>query len=234
MPSTSLGLTQPQAVATFDDYEAAQAAVDYLVGQGLPADALAVVGTDLKPARAAKSTGWSHVAATGALSGLMWGLALAVLLWLFLPGRSLLLVIGCGLGFGVVYGVLSQAVQYAMNHERRNAAAAVAARYEVLAEAAQADQARSLLAGRAEPVGGAANDSAVAVQTTPADGERKTEHGLETPPGEDDESSDTQWMAAAAVQRPRRAAAEEDNFDTVILPVIGMPGKPAHNDVTAE
>jgi len=59
---------------------------------------------------------WARIVATGAVSGIIWGLLLTVLLWVLLPGHSLLVLIGCGVGFGVVYGVIAQLVQYGMTH----------------------------------------------------------------------------------------------------------------------
>jgi len=59
---------------------------------------------------------WGRVIAIGAVSGVVWGLLLTVLLWLLLPGHNLLVLIGCGIGFGVVYGVIAQIVQYGMTH----------------------------------------------------------------------------------------------------------------------
>jgi len=76
----------------------------------------------------------------------MWGLLLSVLLWIFLPGHPLWVLVACGLGFGAVYGVLAQCVQHAMTHPSKvGATAAVATKFEVQAEADVVDHARRVI-----------------------------------------------------------------------------------------
>ena len=139
---TSHELADPRTVVSYQSYEAALAAVTKLVDGGVPATKLNVIGLDL---RTIKKDGmsWGKVFLTGVLSGLMWGLLLSVLLWIFMPGRPLWVVVAYGLGFGVVYGVLAQTVQYLMTHTSRFGPPnqAVATRFEVQAEGGFADQA---------------------------------------------------------------------------------------------
>lgn len=95
--------TQWSLVDSYPTYEAAASAVR---DTGEP---LAIVGQELKPSK--QATDWRHVLLTGAVTGVMWGLLLTVLLWLFLPGHSLWLLALCGIAFGALYGALAQVVQ---------------------------------------------------------------------------------------------------------------------------
>jgi len=145
-------LTDPRLAASYQSFAAAKSAVAILIGEGVPADQLAIVGLDLKPPEHGGLT-WGRVILAGVLSGLMWGLLLSVLLWAFLLGHPLWLLVACGLGFGVVYGVLAQVVQHAMTHPSRfeTRGTVVATRFEVQAEAEYADQCREVL-GTLAPV----------------------------------------------------------------------------------
>jgi len=84
----------------------------------------------------------------------MWGLLITVLLWLFLPGHPLALFIVCGVGFGIIYGVLAQVVQYGMTHASAAGASAsahhdgkdaVSTCFELLCAADMAGRARLIL-----------------------------------------------------------------------------------------
>jgi len=147
--SESLNLANPRSVAIYDTYEDAQKAVDYLADHQFPVERLAIVGTDLKSVeRVTGRLTWGKVLLSGAAGGIMWGLALAVLLWIFVPGHSLFSYIIWGLLFGVIYGMLAAAVQYAMTRGQRDfssAKAVIATHYEVLGESDVFQKARSLL-----------------------------------------------------------------------------------------
>jgi len=138
-------LTDPRFVASYQSYAAAKSAVSILTSEGLPEEQLAIVGLDLMPSEGGLP--WGKVILTGVFSGLMWGLLLSVLLWIFLPGHQMWVLIGAGLGFGVIYGVLAQVVQHAMTHPSRfeTRGLAMATRFEVQAEAGLADKARGVL-----------------------------------------------------------------------------------------
>ena len=144
-----LSLKDPRSVAIYDTYEDAQKAVDYLADHQFPVEQLSIVGTDLKSIeRVTGRLTWPKVLVTGAVGGVMWGLALAVLLWIFVPGHSLVSYIIWGLLFGVLYGVLASAVQYAMTRGQRDfssAKAVIATHYEILGESDVFAKARSLL-----------------------------------------------------------------------------------------
>ena len=144
-----LNLTDPRSVAVYDTYEDAQKAVDYLGDHQFPVERLAIVGTDLKSVeRVTGKLSWGKVLVLGAIGGIMWGLALAVLLWIFVPGHLIVSYVIWGLVFGVVYGMLASAVQFAMTRGQRDFSsrtAVIATHYEVLGEADVFQKARSLL-----------------------------------------------------------------------------------------
>jgi len=144
-----LKLNDPRSVAVYDTYEDASKAVDYLVDHQFPVERLAIVGTDLKSVeRVTGRLSWGKVLVSGGIGGVMWGLALAVLLWLFVPGHSIVNYVLWGVLFGVVYGMLASAVQYAMTRGQRDFSsqtAVIATHYEVMGESDVFQKARALL-----------------------------------------------------------------------------------------
>ena len=148
-PRAHLKLDNPRSVAIYDTYEDAQQAIDYLADHKFAVQKLMIVGTDLKSIeRVTGALTWGKVLMSGALSGVMWGMMLSVLLWIFLPGRSLVAVVGYGLVAGIFYGMLAQAVQYGFMRGRRDFASqttVIATHYEILGEAEVFQEARRLL-----------------------------------------------------------------------------------------
>ena len=72
--ASPLRLEFPQSLAVYDDYAAAQQAVDFLSDKEFPIENCMIVGTDLK--RVERITGrlsWGRVAMGGILSGLFRG-----------------------------------------------------------------------------------------------------------------------------------------------------------------
>lgn len=131
----------PQLIGTYDSYESAMGALRYLVGQGIDEAGLTVVGRDLRPAGESAAK-WGKIALNGAVSGVMWGLLVTVLLWLFLPGHSLWLFVLCGIGFGVIYGALAQVVQHFLAQASQAGGRTVSATwFDVICAPEQADRA---------------------------------------------------------------------------------------------
>jgi len=130
-------------VASFESYDDAKKAFDTLIERQLPASQLAILGADLKSATPKSS--WGKVILAGAITGIIWGLLVSVLFWLFIPGRDLIEIVGLGMGFGLCYGILAQVVQHGLSSSRRSPKEMVAQRYQLMAEATIADQARQLL-----------------------------------------------------------------------------------------
>lgn len=142
----------PQSLAVYDDYAAAQKAVDFLSDNVFPVEQLVIVGTDLK--RIERITGrltTGRVALGGVLSGAWLGLLIGLVLSLFTTAEqsSLAIIVGT-LMFGAVFGMIFALVGYAMTRGQRDfssVTSVVATKYEVLVEHKVAAQARELLAG---------------------------------------------------------------------------------------
>ena len=144
-----LRLEFPQSLAVYDDYAAAQRAVDYLSDRKFPVQQCMIVGTDLK--RIERITGrltTGKVALGGAASGAWLGLFVGLLFVLFTTEGALAILIST-LIFGALFGVIWSLVGYAATRGRRDFSSVtqvVATRYEVLVEHKVAAQARELLA----------------------------------------------------------------------------------------
>lgn len=145
---TPLALTFPQSLAVYDDYAAAQKAVDHLSDAEFPVENLMIVGTDLKQVE--RITGrltTGKVALAGALSGLWFGVFLGLLFSLFGTGETLTLVLTCAL-MGILFGLIWSLLGYAATRGRRDfsaVSAVVATKYEVLCEHKHLAQAQQLL-----------------------------------------------------------------------------------------
>ena len=148
-PTTPLGLEFPQSLAVYDDYAAAQKAVDFLADAKFPVQHCMIVGTDLK--RIERITGrltTGRVALGGAASGAWLGLFIGLIFALF-TDSSLLAVLATTLLVGIAFGVVAALVGYAATRGQRDFSSVtqvVATRYEVLVEHKVAAQARELLA----------------------------------------------------------------------------------------
>ena len=146
---SGLHLEFPLSLAVYDDYAAAQKAVDFLSDNEFPVENCMIVGTDLKQVE--RITGRltrSRVALAGALSGLWLGLFVGLIFSLFGEG-SMLAVIGSAALFGAVFGVVWALVGYAGTRGQRDfssVSAVVATKYEVLVEHKHREAARELLA----------------------------------------------------------------------------------------
>jgi hypothetical protein len=147
-----LRLEFPQSLAVYDDYAAAQKAVDHLSDEKFPVEQLMIVGTDLK--RIERITGrltTGRVAAGGAASGAWLGLLIGLVLSIFATAETSTVAVIVGtLLFGAVFGMIFALVGYAMSRGQRDfssVTSVVATKYEVLVEHKSAAQAREILAG---------------------------------------------------------------------------------------
>jgi hypothetical protein len=150
LPAASpLKLAFPQSLVVYDDYAAAQKAVDFLSDNHFPVDQCMIVGTDLK--RIERITGrltTSRVALGGLLSGVWFGLFIGLLFTLFTSEGALVTILSTML-VGAIFGLIWALVGYAMTRGQRDfssVTSVVATRYEVLVEHKVAAQARELLA----------------------------------------------------------------------------------------
>ena len=157
-PASPLKLEYPQSLAVYDDYAAAQKAVDFLADNKFPVEQCMIVGTDLK--RIERITGrltTGKVGMGGLLTGVWLGLFVGLIFTLFTEEDVFVTIISTML-FGALFGVIWALVGYAMTRGQRDFSSVtqvVATRYEVLVEHKVAAQARELLAqlpgGRPDP-----------------------------------------------------------------------------------
>jgi hypothetical protein len=138
-------------VGSYDNYEQAQAAVDYLSDEKFPVENVTIVGTDLRMVEKVLgrlTTG--RAVAAGAAGGAWWGLFVGLLLGIFSnSGREWLAAVLTGLVIGLVFGAVFGWAGYAATRGRRDftsASTIVAGRYDVLCNPARAEEARALLA----------------------------------------------------------------------------------------
>jgi hypothetical protein len=155
-----LQLQFPQSLAVYDDYAAAQKAVDFLSDKEFPVQNCMIVGTDLKQVE--RITGritTGKVAVGGALSGLWLGIFIGFIFMLFDDGSGFATVVTTAL-FGVLFGMVWALVGYAATRGQRDFSSVrvvVATRYEVLVEHKLLLKAQELLAqlpgDRTDPFG---------------------------------------------------------------------------------
>ncbi len=147
-PASPLKLQFPQSLAVYDDYEAAQKAVDFLSDNKFPVEQCMIVGTDLK--RMERITGrltTARVAMGGAASGVWLGLFVGLIFTLFTTSAAITTLLSTML-FGAAFGTIWALVGYGLTRGQRDfssVTSVVATRYEVLVEHKSAAQARELL-----------------------------------------------------------------------------------------
>lgn len=143
-------LPKGEVVSTYDHYADAMHAVDRLARENFPVNAVSILGNDIcSVERVTGKLSYGRVAWMGALSGAYLGLFLGLLLFLFQPDNEgiaglFLAAIVIGAGFGMLFGVLS----YAMNRNRRDFSSVmqfVATRYDLITAPELVHQARGIL-----------------------------------------------------------------------------------------
>ncbi|HEX3590125.1 MAG TPA: general stress protein [Pseudonocardiaceae bacterium] len=143
--------TQPTGwpIGSYDSYEQAQRAVDYLADNNFPVQDVTIVG--VAPMLVERVDGrltWRKVLGMGAASGGWFGLFVGLLLTIFTPAAGLLPLL-LGLVIGVVFGLASAAASYGATRGQRDFTShsqLVAQRYDVLSQPRNAELARQLLA----------------------------------------------------------------------------------------
>ena len=138
-------------VGSFDSYEQAQAAVDFLSDQKFPVENVTIIGSDLRQVeRVTGRLTWGRVLAAGAAGGAWWGLFVGLLLGIFsVDGSAWVGSVVTGLLIGLVFGALFGALGYAATKGRRDftsSSAIVAGRYDVMCNPTRAEEARAHLA----------------------------------------------------------------------------------------
>ncbi|TXL61990.1 general stress protein [Aeromicrobium terrae] len=143
-------LQYPQSLGVFDDYAAAQKAVDFLSDEHFPVQNCLIVGTDLKQVE--RVTGRltnGRVALAGAASGAWLGLLIGLLVGIFAEEGSWLGTVLGAVLLGVVFGVVWSLLGYAATRGQRDFSSVqkvVATKYEVLVEHKFLAQGQELLA----------------------------------------------------------------------------------------
>ena len=138
-------------VGSYDGYEQAQAAVDYLSDEKFAVENVTIIGTDLRMIETV--TGrltQGRAIAAGAAGGAWWGLFVGLLLGIFSTDGgawigSVLTGLVIGLAFGAIFGWMG----YRATGGRRDFTSTskiVASRYDVMCNPAHAEEARALLA----------------------------------------------------------------------------------------
>ncbi|MBA2639634.1 MAG: hypothetical protein H0U77_06500 [Nocardioidaceae bacterium] len=146
MPTPPTGV----AVGSYETYEQAQRAVDFLSDEHFPVENVTIVGNGLRMVeRVTGRLSQGRAAATGAAGGAWWGLFIGAMLLLFSTADSngfliLLLTVISGAVFGAVFGIIG----YSLTGGRRDftsQSSVVATSYDVLCKYQHAESARGLL-----------------------------------------------------------------------------------------
>lgn len=135
-------------IGSYPTYAEAQKAVDFLSDQQFPVQQVTIVGVDLMQVeRVTGRLTWPKVIGGGVISGAWLGIFIGLVLGFFSPNPWGAL--GIGLIAGIVFGLITSAIPYAMARGTRDFSSTmqlVAGRYDVLCDPQSAEKARDLLA----------------------------------------------------------------------------------------
>ncbi|QUQ69123.1 general stress protein [Kutzneria sp. CA-103260] len=149
-PAASALPTPPTGwpIGSYDTYEQAQRAVDFLADREFPVQDITIVGVEpMLVERVAGRLSWGRVLGAAAASGAWFGLFVGVLLSLFTVGGGWL-PIAIGLVGGVGSSMIFAAISYASTRGKRDFVSQsqlVARRYDVLCQPRNAEAGRNLL-----------------------------------------------------------------------------------------
>lgn len=139
-------------VGTYQSYETAQRAVDYLADHEFPVEHITIVGKELRLVeRVVGRLTTARAAGMGASSGALWGLFVGAMIMLFTGtsgGTTVLLPVFSTL-FGAVLGATTGGVGHALTGGHRDFSSktsVVPTSYEILCQHQHAEDARNLLA----------------------------------------------------------------------------------------
>jgi hypothetical protein len=142
----------PQSLGVFDNYEDAQAAVDYLSDNEFPVQNVLIVGTDLKQVeRVTGRLTTPRVLAAGSASGAWLGLLVGLLLGIFVENRAYAATVLTGIVLGVIFGAVWALVGYLATRGKRDFSSiskVIPSRFEVLTEHNLLAQGQEMLAKR--------------------------------------------------------------------------------------
>jgi hypothetical protein len=136
-------------IGSYETYEQAQRAVDYLADNDFPVQDVTIVGLEpMLVERVTSRLTWGRVLRTGAVSGAWFGLFVGLLLTIFTPAVGIAPLL-LGLVIGVVFGLASASAAYYATHGQRDFTSQsqlVARRYDVLCQPRNAELGRQLVA----------------------------------------------------------------------------------------
>jgi len=138
-------------VGTYETYEQAQRAVDFLSDEGFPVQHVTIVGNGLRMVeRVTGRLDRNRAASTGAMAGAWWGLFIGVMLTLFsAESQNSLLIIVAGAIAGAIFGAVMAMIGHAMTGGKRDftsSSSVVATTYDLLCAHAESVRALDLLA----------------------------------------------------------------------------------------
>ena len=139
-------------VGTYDSYEAAQGAVDYLADHEFPVEHITIVGKELRLVERVVGRLTTQKAATmGAGGGALWGVFIGAMVMLFASnsGGAAVLLPLFSAAFGALLGAVMGGVGHAMTGGHRDFSSrtsVVPTSYEILCQHQHAADARDLLA----------------------------------------------------------------------------------------
>ncbi len=148
-PTNSLP-TMPEGwpVGSYETYQEAQRAVDYLADNEFPVQDVTIVGVEpMLVERVSGRLTWGRVLSAGAASGAWLGLFVGLLLSLFTTTGGLAPIL-IGMVSGIAFGLASAAVRYGATRGQRDFVSQsqlVARRYDVLCKPRNAELGRTLL-----------------------------------------------------------------------------------------
>ncbi len=150
-PATDDRSRSRQVVASYDNYEEAERAVDYLSDNEFPVEKVAIIGTGLKTVeQVAGRVTTGRAALMGAMQGAMIGVLFGLFFGIIFDGVDFLGVVAYGLIVGTVFGSIFGALGQAAQGGRRDFASVrsmQAEQYEIQVEQTEADRASELLRG---------------------------------------------------------------------------------------
>lgn len=139
-------------VGTYDSYERAQEAVDYLADHEFPVKHITIVGKELRLVeRVVGRMTTGRAAAMGGSGGALWGLFIGVMIMLFASSdnsAAVLLPVFSAL-LGAALGAITGGIGHAMTggrHDYSSTTSVVPTSYEILCQHQHAADARDLLA----------------------------------------------------------------------------------------
>lgn len=138
-------------IASFADYQGAQAAVDKLSDNRFPVQGVAIIGVDLKMIETVLGRmSWGRAAGGGLLTGAWFGLLLGLFVSVFAvhDGWNVWTLVGLGLIYGAGFGIIFGLVAHALTGGKRDFVSRSqiqANRYDVHVAADKIAQARQIL-----------------------------------------------------------------------------------------